>query len=111
MTWTCHLTGNLLCVQIRVVNSMGVPYAKHRGVAKDAVGVRVDSSRGMGVSGLPFMAVRCVLGVTPLPKQGIEQHCLAGILAGLTVDPSLQMQACIHGELLTFGVGIMHPAA
>lgn len=52
-------------VQIKVVRSMGVPYCQHRGGAGDAVGVRVDSSTAMGVSGLPFMAVKCAAGFLP----------------------------------------------
>ena len=64
--WPGRLTDSLPWVQIRVVNSMGIPYAKHRGVERDAMGVRADSSRGMGVSGLPFMAVS-TSWLIPLP--------------------------------------------
>ena len=59
-------------MQIKVVRSMGIPYSKHRGVAEDAVGVRVDSTTPLGINSLPFMAVRCATCYLPPPKPQTE---------------------------------------
>ena len=65
-------------VQITVVRSMGIPYSKHRGVAEDAVGVRVDSTAPIGVSGLPFMAVKCATRyLSRHPGLKLNWHCHA----------------------------------
>ena len=46
--------------QISIITSMGMPYEKHRGGVRDAVGMHVGPAYGPAKrDSFPFMAVRC----------------------------------------------------